>query len=157
MDLPNDILDAENELLVPEIVVEGGKQLLNLSDKCLIEIFRRLRLDDLSSVGLTCVRLRDIARQTFCIKPKKRVVVVDYMHFAFRPKPMEKIERVFQCLGDLIVEVKFTREGLGCRYEREVMDFVEKYCRNGSMEEWPDYRELQLRDERWINHPKIYH
>lgn len=147
MDPPNDISDAGNELMDPEIIVADGKQFLELPDDCLIDISRYLPLEDLISVALTCSRLRDIVRQTFSLQPMNKHVdlPVDVLQMprSFEPNAMEKTERYLQIFGDLLVDVSIRKLMRESRGEQEIFHLITKYCSDGALEEFSGY-ELAL-------------
>lgn len=137
----DDILDAEAALIEPEITVEGGKQLLDLPDDCLIDICRYLSLDDLSSIALTCTRLQAIARQVFVLKPANKRVYVKHLLQSFGPNALEKVKRFFQSFGDLLLEVNLdlTNEhgaptGNSTSMTEQIFHLITIHCCDGALE-----------------------
>lgn len=141
MDSPNGISGAGNKSIVPEIVAENGKQLLELPDDCLIDICRHLSLENLGSLALTCSRLHAIASQTFSLKPENKRVDIHQLLRAFGPNSSEKIERFFQSFGSLLCDVtldltdaSYVSIAALAPMNEPIFNFIAKHCNGGALE-----------------------
>lgn len=102
------------------------RNLVDLPDDCLIQIFQNLTVAELSSVASTCNRFKTIARDVFPSVHKSNCLEIDINSVARR----RQASSILQNFGDLVTTVKviFYHKNHPNFYNISVYNLMLKYC-----------------------------
>lgn len=109
-----------------------AKQLLQLPDDCLTDIFENLCIVELADVASTCTRFRTIARQVFSLWQNRHCLTIDMDTFADSPFHLRQIPAILRNFGDLLtklnVSFRYTDQRVSDRIRTLVFNCLVTYC-----------------------------
>lgn len=94
-----------------------------LNDDCLIEVFKYLPPMDLSTMGSTCTRFKELSRRTYNLYSKTECLCIETTFFNC---DLGRILGLLRNFGDMVSHLKINFYNK--KFRRVIIDYVVQYC-----------------------------